>query len=56
MELDVTSDAQTLQKKADEAFAAFGRLDVLVNNAGYAGLGVSEEAGCVLKGRFDAMD
>ncbi len=40
--LDVT-DTPAVRRVVDEAFAAFGRIDVIVNNAGYALLGAAEE-------------
>jgi NAD(P)-dependent dehydrogenase (short-subunit alcohol dehydrogenase family) len=40
--LDVTSEAQA-KAAVDEAFKVFGRIDVLVNNAGYSLLGNFEE-------------
>ncbi len=41
--LDVT-DADAVRRTVDAAFAAFGRIDVVVNNAGYAVFGAAEEA------------
>jgi NAD(P)-dependent dehydrogenase (short-subunit alcohol dehydrogenase family) len=43
MQLDVTADQATLNGKVKEALAAFGRIDVLVNNAGFVVPGVWEE-------------
>ena len=40
--LDVT-DTPAIRRVVDEAFGVFGRIDVIVNNAGYALLGAAEE-------------
>ncbi|KAJ3556742.1 hypothetical protein NM688_g1852 [Phlebia brevispora] len=44
LQLDVTSGPEVLQQKAQEAVNFWGKVDVLVNNAGFAGLGICEEA------------
>ena len=43
MELDVTADATTLKSKAEEAYNIFGRIDFLINNAGFSLQGTVEE-------------
>jgi NAD(P)-dependent dehydrogenase (short-subunit alcohol dehydrogenase family) len=43
--LDVTSPMAEIQKCMDEALGIWGRIDVLVNNAGTATYGASEELG-----------
>lgn len=43
--LDVTADQTELAKKVQEAQSFFGRIDVLVNNAGCVISGVWEELG-----------
>ncbi|KAJ5579970.1 uncharacterized protein N7459_005955 [Penicillium hispanicum] len=44
MQLDVTAPQDELDRKAQEAIATYGKIDVLVNNAGYVHFGVVEEA------------
>lgn len=44
MELDVTSPLDKLNDVAREAIAFYGRVDVLVNNAGYMAVGAIEES------------
>ena len=41
--LDVTATQQVVNEKVKEATEFFGRIDVLVNNAGYLASGVWEE-------------
>lgn len=43
LQLDVTSPQSILDQKANEAIGVFGRIDVVVNNAGYVQSGVWEE-------------
>jgi len=43
LELDVTSPLETLKDIADKAVAIHGRIDVVVNNAGYIAFGALEE-------------
>jgi NAD(P)-dependent dehydrogenase (short-subunit alcohol dehydrogenase family) len=43
--LDVTSPMAEIQQCLDEALAVWGRIDVLVNNAGTITYGASEELG-----------
>lgn len=48
LQLDVTDSFDILSGKAKEAISMWGRVDVLVNNAGHGLMGTIEEAGCVL--------
>ena len=49
LELDVSAPFAEVQRQAEAAIAVWGRVDVLVNNAGTVGreFGPSEELGCV---------
>ena len=46
-QLDVTDGAEAIQQKIDEAVTFFGRIDVLVNNAGSGVYSILEEGGWV---------
>ncbi|KAJ6595631.1 hypothetical protein DFH09DRAFT_144027 [Mycena vulgaris] len=48
LQLDVTSGEELLRVRVADAVAAWGRLDVLVNNAGSCHLGLLEEGGSAL--------
>lgn len=48
LELDVTSTLETLHAIAQRAVAIHGRVDVVVNNAGFIGAGSMEENTLVL--------
>ncbi|KAF9466009.1 hypothetical protein BDZ94DRAFT_1306724 [Collybia nuda] len=48
LQLDLTEGEASLKKKADEAAAFWGQIDVLVNNAGIGYPGLLEEAGSTL--------
>jgi len=43
--LDVTSDLESIKKVAEEAIRIWGRVDVVVNNAGFGSAGTHEESG-----------
>lgn len=45
LELDVTSGTAVIKERVDEAAKVWGRIDVLVNNAGIGLLGILEECG-----------
>lgn len=49
LQLDVTDTFENIQKVANEAIALWGRVDVVVNNAGVGSPGISEEAGWVVE-------
>ncbi|KAJ6612680.1 hypothetical protein B0H10DRAFT_2051474 [Mycena sp. CBHHK59/15] len=48
LELDVTAGEQVVRERVAEAVGIWGRLDVLVNNAGSCYLGILEEGGSAL--------
>ncbi|KZT32237.1 NAD(P)-binding protein [Sistotremastrum suecicum HHB10207 ss-3] len=43
--LDVTSDLESIKQVAEEAIKVWGRVDVVVNNAGFGTVGTHEESG-----------
>jgi NAD(P)-dependent dehydrogenase (short-subunit alcohol dehydrogenase family) len=43
MQFDLTWGPEDMNAYAEKAFAAFGKIDVLVNNAAYAYMGAIEE-------------
>lgn len=44
LELDVTASQEEITAKVEEAAAKYGRIDVLINNAGFMASGVTEES------------
>lgn len=55
LQLDVTDSMETIQKKMDQALSVWGRIDVVVNNAGYGVKSLLEEGGCVMIGFIDVL-
>ena len=45
LQLDVTDSEEAIKAKAVEALAVWGRIDVVVNNAGVGAPGIAEEVG-----------
>ena len=43
LQLDVSTSQEELSSKAQEAISVYGKIDVLVNNAGYVHFGTIEE-------------
>src|SRR5271154_4192823 len=50
LRLDVTSSIDELKEIAKQAEAVYGRIDVLINNAGYVDLGLSSISGLLEDG------
>lgn len=51
LDLDVTAPAADIKAKMEEAIAIYGKIDVLINNAGYLQMGLIESLTQVLKFR-----
>ena len=47
LQLDVTDSQESIKAKMETAIAIWGRIDVLVNNAGFGRCAMIEEGGCV---------
>ncbi|KAJ5465164.1 uncharacterized protein N7458_000850 [Penicillium daleae] len=43
LQLDVTASQEVLNRKAEEAISIYGKIDIVVNNAGYTQFGIFEE-------------
>lgn len=52
MELDISADEATIRRKAEEALNFWGRIDVLLNNAGYSLKILAEDAAYVYSHMF----
>lgn len=54
LSLDITAPADAIQKVVDQAIAAYGTIDFLINNPGYALVGAVEEASdAEIRAQFD---
>ncbi|OCH94477.1 NAD(P)-binding protein [Obba rivulosa] len=47
LQLDITDGMDTIQDRVDEAMSVWGRIDVVVNNAGYGVKAILEEGGAI---------
>lgn len=47
LELDIAAEAADIEARIKKAWAVFGHIDVLVNNAGMSAMRSAEEAECV---------
>lgn len=56
LSLDVTAPQDVLNQKIQEAISIFGRIDVLVNNAGYVASGVWEETRSACLRQINALN